>query len=530
MRAAILVDSLRLSGWRKSLLRRFLGASDMRIALVIRQNQNLLDANTRESSVWRTANWAERELAKRLLHKPLARVRGFAHETLNADETDFSNAPLLSDVRRVGVDDVEIIQDAALDVIIDLSHASDEGAYADLARLGVWRLVSRDAASDRLSPLGFWEVYRGEPLVEIAVVARRGGRETEIANARHCNFMWSWSMNDTLLGMKGASLIEDAMRRSGGSAPLRDAQNQKRNSGHAPVLLARNYMRLAADATERALCEDRWRILLSREGEPPTIIEPPSHSYWADPFVVVRDGRCHIFFEEYFFDTRRGVISHVCVENPKPGETLRDLKSTVIIDEPHHLSYPFLFEHEGALFMLPESSAGRSVDVWRATDFPHGWTKEGALISGMSAADSSLLHWDGRWWLFTNIDRSGANDHRSELHVFHAPDPIAGPWRPHPRNPIVVDARCGRMAGGFLKAADGRPIRCGQVQGRKYGQEVAYRLITELTETTYMETPIDLTPIAISKGARTHHVAARDGMVIADECFMGLKGFGALGR
>jgi hypothetical protein len=251
------------------------------------------------------------------------------------------------------------------------------------------------------------------------------------------------------------------------------------------------------------------------------VIEPPAHSYWADPFVMVRNNRTHIFFEEYFYRSRRGVISHVCIDDPKPGEVLRDLPATVVIDRPHHLSYPFLFTHQGETYMIPESSAAGSVDVWCATDFPHGWTRVTSLLSGVSAADTSLLEWDGRWWLFTNIDRSGTNDHRSELHVFYAPDPIAGPWTPHAANPVIVDARCARMAGGFLTAADGRPIRCGQVQGRRYGQEVSYRLITELSETTYAEGPQpDLRPMPIAVGARTHHLAARDGMIVADECFV----------
>jgi len=171
--------------------------------------------------------------------------------------------------------------------------------------------------------------------------------------------------------------------------------------------------------------------------------------------------------------------------------------------------------------MIPESSAAGVVEIWQATDFPHGWTRVATPLSGIAAADTSLLEHGGRWWLFTNIDRSGVGDHRSELHVFHAPDPIAGPWAPHPANPVVADARCGRMAGGFLKSADGRPIRCGQVQGRKYGERVAYRLVTELTETIYAEEPIaNIDPIPVAPGARTHHVAARDGLIVVDECFV----------
>ena len=527
MRIGILVDSLRLSGWRKAVFKRLLDSTEAQIALVILQSETDVGAPVGVISrkVWEIANFAERKLAQRLLHRPLARVRGFAAATLNGEEFDFSAR--LQDVRGAESDETEIIAGAKLDAVIDLSRMP-AGVDASLTKLGVWRLAPRRTPQDRSAPLGFWELYRGEPLVELAVLRRDAdGSESEVASACHCNFMWSWSMNDLLLGMKGASLLETAMKSGEGGSSPREAEPTLANAGHAPVFFARNYARLAVDATERALSEDRWRILLSRgDGQASTIIEPPSHSYWADPFITVRGDQHHIFFEEYFFDTRRGVISHVCVENPKPGETLRELKSTVIIDEPHHLSYPFLFDHKGELFMIPESSAARTVEVWRATDFPLGWTRETTLLSGVSAADSSLLQWDGRWWLFTNIDRSGTNDHRSELHIFFADDPLAGPWTPHPRNPVVVDARCGRMAGGFLKAEDGRPIRCGQVQGRKYGQEVSYRLITELTESAYSEAPIEgVAPIIVSKGARTHHVVSRDGMVVADECFMGLKRF-----
>lgn len=529
MRVGILVDSRWLTGWRKAVFRGLLETEQTRIVLSISNNDDAGRARSASAGAWDFFDRIERKLAKRFLHGRLARARGFSPALLDSEPLDLS---AYQDAPRVSVSEASAIAAAELDVLLDLS-CSDAGIDPSLARLGVWRLASRRAPQDRHSPLGFWALYRGEPLSEIAVVRRReDGVEEEIAWARHCNFMWSWSVNDTLLGMQGASLLNGAMQGKRSQAPLDPTSPRSRAVLQAPILFARTYARLAADAAERALCEDRWRILLSRgDGQRPTVIEPPRHSYWADPFVVRRGEQCHIFFEEYFFDTRRGVISHVCVGDPKPGDVLRNLKSTVIIDQPHHLSYPFLFEHNGELFMIPESSAARTVEAWRATDFPLRWERAATLLSDVSAADTSLLQHNGRWWLFTNIDSSGARDHRSELHIFHADDPIAGPWIPHALNPVVVDARCGRMAGGFLKAADGRPIRCGQMQGRRYGQEVSYRLITELSETAYSETSIEgVAPLTVSKGARTHHVAARDGMVVADECFVGLKRPGASRR
>lgn len=515
MRVGVLVDTLKLRGWRKAVFKRLLQARDVQIALVIVRDGAPVE---RESLLWRACDALERALAKRLLHRPLARARGFDPAILDDGELNIG-----AELARASLSDADAIRAATLDVIIDLSAGAD--IAANLAQRGVWRLAAGEGARDRSSPLGFWEFYRGAPVTKIAVLARTSNEEHKIASGSYSGFMWSWSLNDSLLGLRAASLLEDAWKCPGKPQALTQTGPRKRKALQAPLALLRTYSRLAADAFERAIADDRWRILLSlgdpRSDGEPIVIEPPKHSYWADPFVVMRDGRCHIFFEEYLYAERRGVISHVCIDNPMPGKTLRDLKSTIIFNEPHHLSYPFLFEHRGELFMIPESSGARALQIWKATDFPHGWTRVAAPLKDVTAADTSLLEWNGKWWLFTNIDRSGVNDHRSELHVFYADDPITGTWTPHPQNPVVVDAECGRMAGGFLANKDGAPIRCGQKQGRRYGEEVSYRLITELTDSTYAETPLTgINPIPVTPGARTHHISARDGMIVADECFV----------
>ena len=62
-------------------------------------------------------------------------------------------------------------------------------------------------------------------------------------------------------------------------------------------------------------------------------------------------------------------------------------------------------------------------------------------------------------------------------------------------------------------------MRCCQVQGRRYGEEIAYRLVEELSETRYVERAIDWPVGMVSDpGARHHHVALGDGMIVADEC------------
>jgi hypothetical protein len=530
------VASGQLAGWRRIALQRLRESIACEVVLIIDAGAPSETMRERaRRAVWRAIDGLERLAARRLMHRLLARVNGYDPSRLNEEPIALGGMEGLSGGRRVGINDAHEIEAATLDIIVDLRQ--EPGAMPDpqLARLGIWSIGTEAQARDPGLPLGFWEFARGEPLCEMRILAhtRRAVPPAVVASAWYCTYRWSWSVNDTLLGLKASWLLLDAIGRAqaAGTSLFMSPEDgllpsRRRSFVDGPAVLARTAMRGASEAMNRVLLEDRWRILLAPfrgldDAAPlkPVTIEPPAGRYWADPFLVRSEEGLHMFVEEYIYRERRGVIAHVLLDRIEPGRVLRGLPSQVVMDRRCHLSYPFLFTHAGRLYMMPETSAERTIELWEPEEFPLRWRLAKILMSGVSATDSSLLHWQDRWWLFTNIDRNGMNDHRNELHVFHAPDPIEGPWQPHAANPVLIDARCARMAGGFLSAADGRPVRCGQVQGRHYGMRVTYRLITELTPTRYAETELSgVAPVRISPGARTHHVAVTDGMLVADEC------------
>ena len=53
--------------------------------------------------------------------------------------------------------------------------------------------------------------------------------------------------------------------------------------------------------------------------------------------------------------------------------------------------------------MIPETSANRTVEIYRATSFPDRWTLEDTLLEGVSASDATLVERDGRLWLFAAL-------------------------------------------------------------------------------------------------------------------------------
>lgn len=236
----------------------------------------------------------------------------------------------------------------------------------------------------------------------------------------------------------------------------------------------------------------------------------PRGRYWADPFVYARGGRTFCFIEDLDRRTGRGHITALEVI----GTRLVELG--VALQEPFHLSFPFVFEHRGRLYMCPESSAAGEIRLYRCTDFPLRWRFEKTLMRGVSAADTMLFGKAGRWWMLSNIDESGTADHCSELYLFSAASPLSTDWRAHPQNPLVVDSMGGRNGG--LVAEGERLFRIGQCQSfERYGESLRVYEITELSPQRYAERLVR--EIKADFGRRmlgTHHLSTDGVTTVVD--------------
>lgn len=88
---------------------------------------------------------------------------------------------------------------------------------------------------------------------------------------------------------------------------------------------------------------------------------PPLHAYFADPFILDVSGDVvEIVFERYNRFRRKADIQWLSVDFAA-GTT----KRASLIDEPHHLSYPFVIRHEGRVYLMPESCGAAVQRVYR---------------------------------------------------------------------------------------------------------------------------------------------------------------------
>jgi hypothetical protein len=234
----------------------------------------------------------------------------------------------------------------------------------------------------------------------------------------------------------------------------------------------------------------------------------------ADPFMIRVDGTWYMFFEAVNWTpgSKKGEIAFA---TSRDGE--RWAYQRIVLSEPFHLSYPYVFEWKSDYYMIPESTAAGAVRLYRAERFPDRWTLAAELLRGPVFLDSSVFHRENRWWMFTATDAS-----RGTLRLLRAAD-LAGPWLEHPKSPVVAaDLRIARPAGRVL-STPARLIRFAQDCRAAYGTAVHAFEVTCLTPSDYAERELAPSPLLAGSGhgwngSGMHHVDAHlleDGSWIA---------------
>lgn len=359
-------------------------------------------------------------------------------------------------------------------------------------------------------------VLKDAGCVETEVLLRRGEQTITVDRTVSGVRAFSATVSSAFAHWKLAATIPRAVER----LPGIDHPAELRDHARTPspwALIRRAAPRWVRVLLTRLMFRRPWMIAVRRRARSVTdgwreegLVDWGNARMYADPFLFEHEGAHHLFCEEVPADGKMGVISHT--ELHRDG-TPADPPVSVLRAE-HHLSYPFVFAHEGDVFMIPETSAIRRIELYRATDFPRGWTLEATLIEDVDASDATLLVHEGRFWLFAACRHPGASS-LDELSVFWA-DALHGPWRPHAGNPVVSDVRGSRPAGA-VQLWGSRLIRPAQDGSRRYGSAVSFREIDVLSTTTYAEHEIARLEPRHLRSARATHTYTADSVFEATD-------------
>lgn len=245
------------------------------------------------------------------------------------------------------------------------------------------------------------------------------------------------------------------------------------------LLLRQEYMiALGRPSGLGGLREHPWHTVLNRD-----LITDAVAEYIADPFLLRRGDTFYLYFEVLNLSTGWGELSVA-----QSSDLEHWVYGGVVLRERCHLSYPYVFEHAGETYMVPETSGRATVSLYRATAFPLGWEKVGDLLSGEAFVDTSLFHEasaaGGPWWLVTSTASSAGP------RVYCAAD-LGGPWTPVPAQSDADGTRL-RSAGRIFRLG-GQWYRPVQRRGQVYGEDVwLYRI--ELGAHGYRETLVQEVP------------------------------------
>jgi hypothetical protein len=396
-----------------------------------------------------------------------------------------------------------------------------------VARHGVW---FTDATGSVPGIAGLRPLLEGRPVSSINLFRRsQAFAMPDFIASAAVNIKFIAARNEHFLEEKSVTLIVRELKRLALGMPMETQSGT--NLFVAPSAPATNealtYLgRMAGELVRRVWQEFGAKLGLRpgmfglnlTEGNPlkfkPALAEainPPRNFFQADPFLWQQGEETWCFFETFDYRAGLGYISAGRIESGR----LENIRT--VLAPGYHLSFPFLFEHQGQLFMMPESCASRRIELWRCTAFPGGWELHKTALEGTNPADSTLAQINGQWWLFTNICDDPFGDMSSELHLFRADSPMLEKLEPHPLNPVVFDSRCARNAGRIWQR-DGVFYRPAQDNSHgTYGYGLHLMRIEELTMERYRESSVRHIIPTFKRGIiGCHHIDILDDRIVFD--------------
>jgi len=422
--------------------------------------------------------------------------------------------------------EIAAISSQKLDVILNVDSGIIGPKIADLARHGTWGLDIFDQVGG-LSALAAVKGREAVAQIGLYKYDKDGAARQYIANAA-INPKFLLSRNLVFMKEKAAVLVLRELRRLSILGDVKVGSINKRPSHRA--LKTGDIVRYYGTALKKLANKGIWKfkrkagfrsdqfVLLLGQGnalafDPKKSIEmkPKASDFWADPFLWERDGKTYCFYEHFCGASLTG---HIQVGEIQGDQmiVLGDALKTDI-----HLSFPFLFEHDDELYMMPETCAAKRIEIWRCTSFPLKWELHSIALEGEIAADSMILKHENKWWLFTNMATDVYADYCSELHIFQIDGPELNTITPHKFNPVSMDSRSARNAGRF-HSIDGNLYRPSQDNAfGQYGFGLNIMKVEELSLDAYRETLVRrIDPKFDSNTIACHHFDANGDRFIID--------------
>lgn len=434
-------------------------------------------------------------------------------------------------------EDIEKIKTYEVDVFLRMGFRILRGAILKVPKYGIWSYHHGDNKVNRGGPAGIWETL--ENWDETGAILQIINEDLDGGYVLHKSITatnkQSFVRNRNSYYWKSSSFLPRTLKELydlGGEAFMQKIEADNRdiqfynnrlytvptNSEVAKAFFSKIIRSISAKI-KAIFYFDQW-ILLFKLGKKPTLarsffrfnkIVPPQDRFWADPHIIKKNGKYYIFLEEFVFSKGKGHIS--VMEMDESGTYTKPEK---VLETDFHLSYPFILEEGEDIFMIPETGANRTIEIYRCIDFPHKWVLEKRLFENVFAVDTTVFKKGGKFWLFTSMINHEGIKSFDELSLFYSDDLLSTNWTPHPQNPIVSSVKKSRSAGPIF-SYKGDLYRPGQDCAKLYGHGMTIAKITKINELEYKEEDVDaIYPKWDKKLIATHSYVNNDKLTVID--------------
>lgn len=395
-------------------------------------------------------------------------------------------------------EDIEQIKSHNLDFILRFGFNIIKGDILKVTKYGVWSYHHGNELKFRGGPAGFWEIYKksktnGVVLQQLnnlidagVIINRRSFQTVSHSYSEHLNKLLTHSTDMPLqVCTRIINGDESSFQKEHSStkAPMNRLPNNWQMIRFLFILFS-NRVNFHID---RLFKQEHWDIGIIKVKEQdksiPYIIDGvkwlslrKGSRYAADCFCFENNNTNYVVFEDYDYKKRKGKISLLKLANT--GDPL-DIKT--ILEKPYHLAYPFVFQYDNYIYLIPETAENGTIELRRWNEANQRFDFEQVLLD-VAGVDASIVYYDERWWIFCGIKNDLPNE---KLHIFYA-DKLAGPYEAHSLNPVKTDPAGSRPAGQFV-VENGNLFRPAQHSVKWYGEKISWFKINTLTPRSFSE-------------------------------------------
>lgn len=205
----------------------------------------------------------------------------------------------------------------------------------------------------------------------------------------------------------------------------------------------------------------------------------------ADPFLFVYNNTLFLFYEDLTFFNRGGTIKMVSTTDLTHWTN----PITILDEKDVHFSFPYIFEDEGNVYLVPETGKDGTIRLYRAINeeltaferLNNLLERECPKDCTIDLADNVIHKSNNTYYLFTS-----KQDKKGYLLELYISQNLIGPFTKHPYSPLLHSNKFGRN-GGSLIEKDNLLYRVAQDCSETYGGNIHLMQIDQLTPLSYKE-------------------------------------------